>query len=79
MQDSKVSSLVEECVRRCTPARRVEIIEGLCTKMKTSGHTDKFIRKVILKGIKTYLAKLKRSFLKAGEPGYQPLCTVRRK
>jgi hypothetical protein len=41
--------------------------------MKTSGHTEKFIKKVTLKGIRNYMAKLKRSFLKAGEPGYQPL------
>jgi hypothetical protein len=48
-------------------------VEGLCTKMNTSGLTYKFMKKVILRGIKNYMAKLKRSFLKAGEPGYKPL------
>ena len=41
--------------------------------MKTSGHTDKFIRKVTLRGLTNYAKKLKKSFLKVGEPGYQPL------
>ena len=65
-EESKVSSLAEECVRRlrntsrrCSSTRRVEIVEGLCTKMKTSGHTDKFMKKVILKGIRNYMTKLK--------------------
>ena len=48
-------------------------MEGLCTKMKTSGHTEKFIRKVALRGIKNYLTKLKRSYLEAGNPDYQPM------
>ena len=59
--------------RRCPPSRKVEVVERLCTKMKTSGHTDKFIRKVTLRGLTNYAKKLKKSFLKVGEPGYQPL------
>jgi hypothetical protein len=39
--------------------------------MKTSGHTDKFIKKVTLRGLTNYAKK--KSFLKVGEPGYQPL------
>ena len=69
-EESKASSLAEEVVRRCPSSRKVEMVERLCTKIKTSGHTDKFIRKVILRGLTNYSKKLKKSFLKVGEPGY---------
>ena len=47
--------------------------------MKTIGHTEKFIKKITLKGIRNYMTMLKWSFLKAGEPGYQPLHVQREK
>ena len=60
-EESKVSSLAEEFLRRLKntsiAARRVVIAEGLCTKKRNSGHTEKFIKKVTLKGIRNYMAK----------------------
>ena len=46
-EETKLSSLAEEVCRRLRntsldgdPTRRLEILERLCTKMETSGHTQ---------------------------------------
>ena len=41
--------------------------------MKTSGHTDSFIRKAVEQGIKSFAEKVRRSQLDVRDSGYQPL------
>ena len=50
-EETKLSSLAEEVNRRMRNTSRkvehsrwLEILEDLCTRMSTSGHTTKFIR-----------------------------------
>ena len=61
-EEVKLSSLAEETARRLrntsrgiSEAKRMEILERFCTKMSTSGHKIKFIRKqnIFLKKIIT--------------------------
>ena len=52
---------------------RLEIIERACVKIKTSGHTDAFIRQAVEQGIRAFDEKVKRSRLDEDHPGYQPL------
>ena len=79
-KEVKLSTLSEEVARRLRntslkldPARRLEILEGACTKMKTSGHCDDFIRQAVEQGIRSFDAKIKRSLLDTDHPGYAPL------
>ena len=58
---------------RLDPSRRLEIVERACTKMKTSGHTDEFIRQAVEQGVRSFDNRVKRSLLDQDNPGYQPL------
>ena len=79
-REVKMSTLAEEVSRRlrntsqrldCT--RRMESLERACTKMKTSGHSDEFIRQAVEKGINAFKDKVERSNLDKTHPGYQPM------
>ena len=79
-REVKMSTLSEEIARRLRNtsqwldcARRLEILEKACTKMKTSGHTDDFIRLAVEKGINAFNDKIKRSCLEETHPGFQPM------
>ena len=76
----KCSSLEEEICRRLRNtsldldhSRRLEILEEACTNMKTSGHKDTFIRKVVYNGVKSFKNKVRMSNLPKDDPTYQPL------
>ena len=51
----------------------MEILERACVKMKTSGHSDVFIRQAVEQGIRAFDDKVKKSRLDEDHPGYQPL------
>ena len=79
-EETKLSTLAEETCRRLRntsrkldKSRRMEILEELCTKMSTSGHTLKFMRRALAKGITNYAEKVRKSQLDPNEKGYQPL------
>ena len=76
----KQATLSEEVARRLRntslrldPARRLEILERACVKMKTSGHSEEVIRQAVEQGIRAFDAKVKRSRLDTQHPGFQPL------
>ena len=78
--ETRLSSLGEEFCRRLrntslkvSTERKMEIMEAACTKMVTSGHKPAFIRKAAIRGISSYLEKVKKSSLPVGSPGYSPL------
>jgi hypothetical protein len=56
--------------RKIPHGRRLEILEDLFTKMKTSDHSDKFMRNVAIKGIISYENKVRRSLLDKSNPAY---------
>ena len=58
--------------RKVEHSRRLKILEDLCTKMCTSGHTPKFIRRALIKGLGNYLRKV-RSEVSVSNPSFQPL------
>ena len=79
-EEVKMASLAEVVMRRLRNtsrrvpnATRLEILERACTKMSTSGHTEKFIRKATLKGISMYEDRVRRSELDLSSPQYCPL------
>ena len=79
-KEVKQSTLAEEISRRLRNTSleldlptRLEILEKACVKMKTSGHTDIFIRQAVEQGIKTFAEKVRRSRLDVRDGGYQPL------
>ena len=79
-KEVKMSTLSEEISRRLRntslrldPSRRLEIVERACTKMKTSGHTDGFIRQAVEQGVRSFDNRVKRSLLDQDNPGYQQL------
>ena len=79
-EEIKLSSLAEEVHRRLRntslnvdPSSRLDIIERVCTKMATSGHTNKFIRKVVTRVISNYTEKVKKSRLPTSDPNHCPL------
>ena len=79
-ENTKVASLTQEVVRvmlNCSEdledSKRVEHINNLSVKMKTSGYNTQFIRKVMLAGIKSYEKKLKNSRLEKTSKNYAPL------
>ena len=76
----KFSSLTQEVVRRLLHTSRrlpddvmLECLEKLCQKMANSEHRPVYIKKVMISGITIYEAKLKKSLLPAGNPGFKPL------
>ena len=76
----KMATLSEEITRRLRnssleldSSRRLEILERACTKMKTSGHSETFIRQAVEKGIRAFEDKVERSRLAEDNPSYQPL------
>ena len=76
----KQATLSEEVARRLRntslrldPARRMEILERACVKMKTSGHSEEIIRQAVEQGIRAFDNKIKRSRLDVQDPGFQPL------
>ena len=54
-------------------ATRLDILEKACVKMKTSGHTDTFIRMAVEQGVKSFAEKVRRSHLDVRDSGYHPL------
>ena len=79
-EEVKLSTLAEEVCRRLRNtskrldhSRRLETLEDLSTKMSTSGHTTKFMRRAMERGIKSFTTKLKKSELEKDDPRYQPL------
>ena len=73
----KSSALTQEVVRRLLHTSRrlpeermVECLEKLSQKMANSEHKSVYIRKVMITGIEKYVAKLRKSFLPAGNPAY---------
>ena len=59
--------------RRLEPSRRLEKLEELSQKMANSNHSMKFIRDILISGIKSYAAKVKNSLLNERNPAYRPL------
>ena len=59
--------------RRLENAKRMEVLENFCTKMSTSGHTAKFMRRALVKGITNYVKKVRRSKLDKDDKNYLPL------
>jgi hypothetical protein len=51
----------------------MEIVENTFTKMKTSGHTEEFIRQTVEQGIRTFEDRVTRSCLDRDHPGFQPM------
>ena len=75
-----MSTLSEEIARRLRntslrldSTQRLEILEKACTKMRTSGHTEEFIRLAVEQGIRAFDDKVKRSCLNEDHPSFQPL------
>ena len=67
-EDVKLSTLAEEVCRRLRNtsrrldhSNRLETLENLCTRMSTSGHTTKFMRKAMERGIRSYNTKSRSS------------------
>ena len=79
-ENTKVASLTQEVVRlllNCSEdleeSQRVEHLNNLSVKMKTSGYNTQFIRKVMVAGIRCYEKKLKNSKLEKTNKNYAPL------
>ena len=79
-EEVKAATLSEEIVRRLRNtsqeldnSERLEILERACVKMKSSGHTEKFIRTAVAKGIKKFKGDVRRSELPEDNKGYSPL------
>ena len=79
-ENTKVASLTQEVVRvlmNCSEsledAKRVDHLNDLSVKMKTSGYNTAFIRKVMVAGIKNYEKKLRNSKLDPTNKSYAPL------
>ena len=60
-KEVKLSTLSEEVSRRLrntspklNSSRRLEILEKACVQMKTSGHSEKFIRLAVEQGIRSF-------------------------
>ena len=76
-EEVKLSSLADEASRRLRNtsrrldnAKRMEILEHFCTKMSTSGHKVKFMRKALARGITSYNKKVPRSRLGKRDKNY---------
>ena len=83
-ENVKVASLTQEVVRvllNCSEdlddAKRVDHLNDLSVKLKTSGYNTEFTRKVMIAGIKTYEKKLKNSKLDVSHKNYAPLHLTR--
>ena len=79
-EEIKLSSLVEEIHKRMrntsfavSTTSRLEIIEEACTRMATSGHTNKFIRKSFTKWLTNYVERVRKRRLPTSDPSYCPL------
>ena len=79
-KEVKSATLAEEVSRRLRnssleldQATRLDILEKACVKMKTSGHTDTFIRMAVEQGVKSFAEKVRRSHLDVRDSGYHPL------
>ena len=79
-KEVKLASLAEEVTRRLRNSslevpvdRRMEILEDACTRMKTSGHADHFIRTAVTKGIRNFRDRVRRDGLPRSLKGYLPL------
>ena len=69
----EVARRLRNTILRLDPARRMEILERACVKMKTSGHSEEIIRQAVEQGIRAFDNKIKRSRLDVQDPGFQPL------
>ena len=61
------------CSENLEDAMRVEHLNDLSVKMKTSGYNTVFIRKVMVAGIQSYEKKLENSKLDPTNVKYAPL------
>ena len=74
----KSATLTEEIVRRLRntsleldTSERLAIIEKACVKMKTSGHSERFIRKAVIKEIKKFKFDVSRNHLPQDNRGFK--------
>ena len=79
-EEVKSATLTDEIVRRLRNTslelnhfERLEIIERACVKMKSSGHSERFIRRAVEKGIKRFKMDISRNNLPEGDKGFKPL------
>ena len=75
-----MATLSEEITRRLRNtslelehSSRLEIVERACTKMKTSGHKEVFMRQAVIQGIKSFEEKVMRSKMNLDHPEFKPL------
>ena len=76
----KVSSLTQEVVRRLKHtsltlphSRRMETLERFSQKMANSGHSNNFMKRILLSGISKFVKLVRASNLGKEEKGYKPL------
>ena len=76
----KVSSLTEEIVRRLKNTRdslpveyRMETLEDISQRMRNSGHSNPFMKRILMAGITKYEKKLRNSRLDNRSGQYKPL------
>ena len=74
-EEVKLSTLAEEVCRRLRNtsqrldhSKRLETLEDLSTRMSTSGHTVKFMRRAMERGIRSFTTKLNKSKLDRNDP-----------
>lgn len=79
-QEVKAATLSEEVVRRLrntslelNSTERLEILERACVKMKTSGHSERFIRMSVEKGVRVFKQEVLKSKLPVEDMRYSPL------
>ena len=79
-ENIKVSSLSQEVVRvlkNCSEGLenelRIQHLDKLSVKMKTSGYNTQYIRKVMMNGVKRYESILRQSQLEKSHKKYRPL------
>ena len=74
-EEVKLSTLAEEVCRRLRNtsqrldhSKRLETLEDLSTRMSTSGHTVKFMRRAMERGIRSFTTKLNKRKLDRNDP-----------
>ena len=80
MEQIQVSSLTQEVVRRLKHtsltlphSRRMETLERFSQKMANSGHSNNFMKRILLSGISKFVKLVRASNLGKEEKGYKPL------
>ena len=79
-ENVKVSSLKEEVIRRLKHtstrldhSKRLETLEDLSQRMTNSGHSPKFIKRILINGITSFESKLMNCKLSKTDPKFRPL------